>query len=241
MLHSLAVAGDLRELRLRYMDAAGRVFGARAWGFYLLDRRLAPQIIDVAGLPDSFVLRYEEVGRAVDPVMAHVTRHHAPAHELVVGTERSWHTSALYQHVSSRYGLEHIMTGPLVGSGRLVGTVNFGRARSARPFGRDDITRLGVLCAHLSACVAARRPEPLWLDSAAAAHLTPRELKIADLVALGRTNAGIAAELGIGPDAVKQALRRIFRKLDVGSRAEMVAQLRALPVQAPARLTISPK
>jgi DNA-binding CsgD family transcriptional regulator len=42
---------------------------------------------------------------------------------------------------------------------------------------------------------------------------------------LGRTNAEIGAELWITENSVKQALKRMFRKLDVSSRAQMVAQL----------------
>jgi len=56
-------------------------------------------------------------------------------------------------------------------------------------------------------------------------RLTPRELQIAELVALGKTNAEIGAELWITENSVKQALKRMFRKLRVSSRAELVAQL----------------
>ncbi len=54
-------------------------------------------------------------------------------------------------------------------------------------------------------------------------RLTPRELEIAELVALGQTNAEIGNELWITENSVKQALKRMFRKLEVSSRAEMVA------------------
>ncbi|MEO0409570.1 MAG: helix-turn-helix transcriptional regulator, partial [Cyanobacteria bacterium P01_A01_bin.135] len=56
-------------------------------------------------------------------------------------------------------------------------------------------------------------------------RLTPRELEIAQQVALGRTNAQIGKTLWITENSVKQALKRMFRKLEVSSRAEMVAQL----------------
>jgi DNA-binding CsgD family transcriptional regulator len=45
------------------------------------------------------------------------------------------------------------------------------------------------------------------------------------LVALGRTNTEIGTELWITENSVKQALKRMFRKLEVSSRTEMVAQL----------------
>jgi len=57
--------------------------------------------------------------------------------------------------------------------------------------------------------------------------LKSRELQIANLVALGRTNTEIGTELWITENSVKQALKRMFRKLKVSSRTEMVAQLAA--------------
>lgn len=56
-------------------------------------------------------------------------------------------------------------------------------------------------------------------------RLTPRELQIAELVAQGRTNSEIGRELWITENSVKQALKRMFRKLDVSSRTTMIAQL----------------
>ena len=45
------------------------------------------------------------------------------------------------------------------------------------------------------------------------------------MVALGKTNAEVGSELWITENSVKQALKRMFRKLEVSSRAEMVAKL----------------
>lgn len=55
--------------------------------------------------------------------------------------------------------------------------------------------------------------------------LTPREIQIAQLVAQGQTNAEIGVTLWITENSVKQALKRMFRKLEVSSRAQMVALL----------------
>jgi DNA-binding CsgD family transcriptional regulator len=50
-------------------------------------------------------------------------------------------------------------------------------------------------------------------------------MQIAELVAQGKTNAEIGAELWITENSVKQALKRIFRKLSVSSRTEMVTRV----------------
>ena len=55
--------------------------------------------------------------------------------------------------------------------------------------------------------------------------LSPREQEITRLVAKGLPNKTIAAVLDISPWTVSTHLRRIFTKLGVGSRAEMVAQV----------------
>lgn len=55
--------------------------------------------------------------------------------------------------------------------------------------------------------------------------LTPREQEIARMVGDGFTNKEIASVLEISSWTVSTHLRRIFGKLDVGTRAAMVARL----------------
>ena len=55
--------------------------------------------------------------------------------------------------------------------------------------------------------------------------LSPREAEIARLVARGLPNKAIAAILDISLWTVATYLRRLFLKLDVNSRAEMVARV----------------
>ena len=59
--------------------------------------------------------------------------------------------------------------------------------------------------------------------------LSPRELQIARMVADGATNRAIAGCLDISLWTVSTHLRRIFAKLAVSSRAEMVAHLFGTP------------
>ncbi len=66
-------------------------------------------------------------------------------------------------------------------------------------------------------------------DSDASPTLSPRELQIARLVASGATNHAIARSLDISTWTVSTHLRRIFAKLSVCTRAEMVAQLYGTP------------
>jgi two-component system nitrate/nitrite response regulator NarP len=58
------------------------------------------------------------------------------------------------------------------------------------------------------------------------AALSPREREIVALVLTGSRNQEIAAELGITPGTVKVHLHRIYEKLGVGSRADLVIYAR---------------
>jgi DNA-binding CsgD family transcriptional regulator len=57
--------------------------------------------------------------------------------------------------------------------------------------------------------------------------LTEAEQRIAALVAQGKTNREVAAALFVTEHSVENVLTRIYRKLDVRSRAELAA--RSLP------------
>jgi DNA-binding CsgD family transcriptional regulator/tetratricopeptide (TPR) repeat protein len=83
----------------------------------------------------------------------------------------------------------------------------------------------------------------LWLDRAreerarADPHpgrkdaLTPAEQRVATLVAAGRTNREVAAQLYITVATVEAHLTRIYRKLDVRSRAELARRFALQPDQ----------
>lgn len=80
-----------------------------------------------------------------------------------------------------------------------------------------------VRAAHRGRSVLApgvRRPAT---DPEPAGPLSVRELDVLRLVAAGRTNAQIGAELHIGESTVKTHLQHIFEKLDATDRAAAVA------------------
>jgi DNA-binding NarL/FixJ family response regulator len=83
--------------------------------------------------------------------------------------------------------------------------------------GRDVVSRLLDLARW---DLAADRPSasPLGL-------LTPRERDIVEAVASGESNRAVAERLQLSEQTVKHHLTRVFEKLEVASRAELIAAL----------------
>lgn len=77
-----------------------------------------------------------------------------------------------------------------------------------------DVTTNGVRYTLIRSPVQSSVPE---------VKLTPREIEVVRLVMEGLSNRAIALVLDISPWTVATHLRRVYNKLDVNSRAEMVA------------------
>lgn len=230
-LHSwfkrLATASTEEELRNCLMDNISRHFDVQRWGLYLSDENDKLASFDVVGVSNQFVERYEAIGKSVDPVLKYVLDYHAPAHEGLVVPRGKWKQSQLYQYCCAEYDHEHIMTGPVVGNGSLMGTIHFARVNGTEAFNHYDLTRLSAVCLHVSACLAKLRLSSFaTIQIKTTEQLTPREIQIANLVARGLTNAEIGKELWISHNTVKQALKRMFNKLNVHSRTAMIYKIR---------------
>ncbi|MBW4553475.1 MAG: helix-turn-helix transcriptional regulator [Aphanocapsa sp. GSE-SYN-MK-11-07L] len=225
---------DKQDLRLHLAAKIGEYFAAKRSGIFffdqlLLENRNLQNVLNVA-------LSVEH-----NPVARYLTERHTPVHEGLVTSPKAW---AL---ICPRPDHWHVMAGPIVNRGQLVGAVGCTREQSMLAFDTQNLADLSAICLHLSVWAATVRSQNVSVGQAFSEgieksphpsfrinRLTSRELQIAELVGLGRTNAEIGNELWITENSVKQALKRIFRKLAVSCRAEMVAKLYAThrPLQA---------
>ena len=204
---------DEQDLRSQLVPKIGEYFAVKRSGIFFFDQLLAEhkfqKVLNVA-------LSIEH-----NPVARYIAERHTPVHEGLVTTPKAWAI------ICPRPDHWHVMAGPIIDRGQLVGVVGCTREKSMPAFDTQDLADLSAICLHLSVWTAMRIAHAMEPQHQpfSTHRLTSRELQIADLVALGRTNAEIGAELWITENSVKQALKRMFRKLEVSSRTEMVAQL----------------
>lgn len=200
------------ELRQPVMTQVGEYFAATRWGLSFLDEFPSIDASTPGFIRSALSLDY-------NPVLRYLVERHAPVHEEVILSPGVWQT------ICPRADHGHVMIGPIVHNGQLVGGTAFTRHRNNPAFDAQNLADLSALCLHLSTRLAALRSQTVALPILNCDRLTPREAQIAELVAQGLTSAEIGAALWITENSVKQALKRMYRKLKVSSRAEMVAQM----------------
>jgi DNA-binding CsgD family transcriptional regulator len=78
----------------------------------------------------------------------------------------------------------------------------------------------------------ARQTRGRMVEEEAWHPLTARELEVARLIAVGSTNAEIAAELGIAPKTASAHVEHILAKLGAARRAEIATWVSTIPSAA---------
>ncbi|MEM8720729.1 MAG: helix-turn-helix transcriptional regulator [Cyanobacteria bacterium P01_G01_bin.39] len=154
-----------------------------------------------------------------NPVLNYLFKYHAPIHEAAIAEASEW------QIICPRFDHGHVMAGPIVANGSLIGGLGVTRDRFTSAFNDQDIADISGLCLHISTFLVQQQLSTVKFSSSKLELLTPRELMIAQLVARGLTNAEIGKELWIQENSVKQALKRMFRKLNISSRTSLVSLL----------------
>lgn len=195
----IAHAGSVESLKASLVPAAATHFQARRAALMLFAQHpwneMKPEMRD-------------------NPVVRYLFERHAPVHEAVVMDSKQWSELCPW----SDHG--HVLTGPIVRDGEPIGALALTRERGSAAFNEADLADVSALCHHLCAWFARwNATEPIDADS-----LTMRERQITELVAHGLTNAQIGARLCVSGETVKAALKSVFRKTGVHSRAQLAAR-----------------
>lgn len=222
LIHAIIAAKTESELRSQVMDKAGRCIGAQAWGLDLLDQH--QQIInsDLIGLPVSFCDRYQAIDREQDLTIQKMIHQQIPVQTQSLSTQPQ--TSNAIQDLFRTYHIEHGVVAPIVGAGQLLGGIYVLRRPGYPPFQICNLLHLSMVCQHLAVQLTTLRFT--HQTSTKSFALTHRESEIVNLVAQGFTNREMSHCLLISVDGVKQALKRLYRKVDVSNRAALVAKLK---------------
>jgi DNA-binding CsgD family transcriptional regulator len=145
-------------------------------------------------------------------------------------SDRQFRSLGLYYDFYRRRGVDYQTTimMPAPGGGLIAVALN----RQRHDFSAEDLKLFDLLRIHVgqAADIALRtQPAPAAeADAVANPLLTPRQARILQLVADGQSDRGIARILGISTRTVQAHLQHIYRTLDVTSRTEAVARIRAL-------------
>jgi DNA-binding CsgD family transcriptional regulator len=101
------------------------------------------------------------------------------------------------------------------------------RKQAAATTQREALTTFEALNTPLWAARARAELQRLQITPGAGQELTAAEHRVAALAAAGLSNKQIAAELFIAEKTVEMNLSRVYRKLEVRSRAGLAAAMRS--------------
>ncbi|KVA73301.1 helix-turn-helix transcriptional regulator [Burkholderia ubonensis] len=226
-------AADWRRALRACVDALDAFASPSAIVFYRLDASGEPADFELFGMPESMHRTYVARYRMLDPL--HPSR--CAAGEGAVVTLASQlpderrDASAYWTRFLRRHDVADVVEIWLRDAGVTVGAfslLRFGAAGESAagrfvPGEIDALARLQPVAeAALSPLLRARRGiHRIGCEE----RLTYREEQIARLVRDGRSNKEIARDLALGQPTVKTHLMRMYRKLGVSNRTEMVGAL----------------
>ncbi|KVH48310.1 helix-turn-helix transcriptional regulator [Burkholderia diffusa] len=233
-------AADWQRALRACVDAFDAFASPSAIVFYRLDLSGEPADFELFGMPESMHRTYIARYRMLDPL--HPSRCAAGAHAVVtlasqLPDERR-DASAYWTRFLRRHDVADVVeiwlrddAGRTVGAFSLLrfgnsdagGGPGNGTAGRFAPGEIDALARLQPVAeAALAPLLRARRGiHRIGCDE----RLTYREEQIARLVRDGRSNKEIARDLALGQPTIKTHLMRMYRKLGVSNRTELVGAL----------------
>jgi DNA-binding CsgD family transcriptional regulator len=222
-----ATDASLDALRRGYVSILRRVVDfdfAIAWS---VDSPVTPASATTVGFRETHFSDYcRGVARYDGELVPLISRTLASGvvHDLSVFSARERDRITFYQDIIRPIGSREFLTGALRVGERVLGFIQLGRGRGAsRAFDDRAIGALNRVLPALSLGEAVRRsPSARESRLPQGFSFTRREDQIIQHARLGHTVADIALALGTSPHTVRNQLAKLYRKLGVSSRAELV-------------------
>jgi DNA-binding CsgD family transcriptional regulator len=221
------------RLKAHALTVAVAMVPARLAVFFEVTRRLEIDDVVVLGPKggDRLALEWVHSVASLEPLDPFAPRRVADSSASVLTLadvdSRAEPAPSRYRGYLQDLGVGDVACMYLRSAGAIVGGIGLLRERGAPRFAGPEVgmlRRLHPLLEH--AYVYAPRPELLPGHAPAVAGLTPREAEVAQLVAIGATNAEIARALSVSLATVKTHLTQIYAKLGLRSRTQLALLLR---------------
>lgn len=159
LVYEIHAAGTATEAYAAFLHGAERVIPGFGFGIYRFeDGADVPREVYAKGVPDSFLARYEQEGRAHDPVLRRVTSTLSAMSSDLDLSAREWRGGPLFELVRS-VGIARTIQAPLVIAGEFAGTLNVAGSGRQGAFANRDRERVALIARHLALALARTRRE----------------------------------------------------------------------------------
>jgi DNA-binding CsgD family transcriptional regulator/GAF domain-containing protein len=137
---SLSAASSVGDLARRFRAAFPPLFGVPMYGLYVIDPWTGdPEIVARANVSDYFLARYDQQGREVDSLHAHLRATGRAAYNLELMSMEEWLEHPLYRRVKRLHELTQEIQTPVVTKDGIVGNINFGTSDPCRGFTSHEV------------------------------------------------------------------------------------------------------
>ncbi|MEO1622418.1 MAG: hypothetical protein AAFU53_15475, partial [Cyanobacteria bacterium J06632_3] len=145
LFYAIAQAPTEDYLQQSVMADLGKYFAASRWALFFADDFLAvDQTLKKTPKRTLSPLMQRAISLEHNPVLRYLVQRHSAVHDEMVLPPGVWKT------ICPRADHGHVLTGPLIYQGELVGGVAFTRHRDKDAFSADNLADLSALCLHLS-------------------------------------------------------------------------------------------
>jgi len=126
-------AKDEQDLRSQVVPKIGEYFALKRRGIFFFDQ---------LPLADQNLQKTLQIGLSTkhNPVVRYIVERHAPVHEALVVSPKVW------TMICPRLDHWHVMVGPIVSDGQLIGVVGCTREQSMFAFDTQNLADLIAIC-----------------------------------------------------------------------------------------------